>query len=155
MLTFRRAQPDDAPALAAAQQQAFDQEFAFAGVTNSVAPEGYDSVEWQQQMMHETHYFTVLYGGQIVGGIIVVDKGEGVYRLKRIFITPAAQNEGIGSACIRFLENHFPHAVKWTLDTPDWAYRSQRFYEKVGYTKLGETLLDDVGLRLFDYHKKM
>ena len=50
---------------------------------------------------------------------------------------PDYQNQGIGSQAMTFLEETYPHINQWTLDTPVWAKRNQRFYEKHGYVKTG------------------
>jgi hypothetical protein len=48
------------------------------------------------------------------------------------------------------MERAFPEARRWTLGTPLWNLRTQHFYEKVGYVKIGMEGSD--GVR---YEKRM
>ena len=92
---------------------------------------------------------------QIIGGMVVTDKGNGHYHLGLIFVKFEYQNKGIGSFAMKFLENEFPNANKWTLETPYLSYRNHHFYEKHGFIKVGETEPDPErnGFYLFLYEK--
>ena len=59
------------------------------------------------------------------------------YELGRIFIAPEHQNCGIGTRVIRLMEQTYPLAKRWILDTPRWNLRTQHFYEKMGYGRVG------------------
>jgi len=82
-------------------------------------------------------YYKILDDYRIIGGIIAFDKGKGHYNLGRIFIHPDYQNKGIGAQAIEFIENTLPQATRWTLGTPRWNKRTQHFYQKMGYVKIG------------------
>jgi len=72
----------------------------------------------------------------------------------RAFLEPEAQNKGIGSELLAFAEYTFPKARRFVLDTPSWNLRTQHFYEKAGYIKIGE--LDTAeGFSLFQYEKRV
>ena len=43
-----------------------------------------------------------------------------------------------------FMESAFPEARRWTLGTPLWNLRTQHFYEKVGYVRIGTEGRDGV-----------
>lgn len=89
----------------------------------------------------------------MVGGIIVFDKGEEAY-LYKMFIIPALQNKGIGTQTISFTERELSRVKKWALHTPYLSYRNHHFYEKLGYSKVGETNPKvPEGFRLFTYEK--
>ena len=101
-------------------------------------PPGYDSVDWNAGWIVRTPYYRIVFDGQIVGGLIVFDLGEGCYELGRIWVDPDFQNRGIGQHAVRLVFETFPEATRWTVGTPSWAVRNQHFYEKVGFVKVGE-----------------
>ena len=82
-------------------------------------------------------YYKILDDLRIIGGFVVFDKGNGNYKLGRIFIDPDYQNQGIGAQAMEYMEKQFPKAKTWTLGTPRWNRRTQHFYEKMGYVKIG------------------
>ena len=149
MIQFEQATPADAPALTAVQKRTFDDDAQrFAGQPSG-GPPGYDSVRWQIEIMGKAAaYYKVLADGQIIGGMIVFDKGREHCVLGRIWIDPAFQNQGIGATAMQFIEQAHPQARRWTLDTPAWATRNHHFYEKMGYVKVRE------GDGFFHYEKR-
>jgi GNAT superfamily N-acetyltransferase len=137
MVTFEKAKPADAKALALASWKAFDHDIHY-GAPSVGGPPGYRSDKWQGKMMHIGQYYKIVVDGQIVGGIIAFPQERATCNLGRIFVHPDYQNQGIGTQAMTFIEGQFPDAHKWTLDTPAWATRNHHFYEKVGYVKVGE-----------------
>jgi GNAT superfamily N-acetyltransferase len=137
-ITFERATPDDAAALAEASKLAFEHDIHY-GAPAVGGPPGYDSAGWQAAMMQQaTAYYKILADGQIAGGIIVFDLGNERYELGRLFVAPAFQDRGIGTRAMGFIERAHPAARCWQLGTPTWAVRNQHFYEKCGYVKVGK-----------------
>ena len=96
---------------------------------------GYYSVDWNNGGIAKTPYYKILLDGQIVGGIIVFDMGQGCYEVGRIYVDPDLQNRRIGQQAIKLMFRAFPAARKWILGTPSWAIRNQHFYEKMGFEK--------------------
>ena len=88
--------------------------------------------------------------GQIIGGFVVFDRGQGHVHVDLIFIDPVYHNRGIGTRAMQFLEQTYS-ATRWTLNTPTWAIRNQHFYEKLGYVKVKEETHPDI--ILFWYEK--
>lgn len=151
---FVEADKQDAERLAHIQAQAFGSDAERFGS----GPPGYDDVEWQIASMERHHYYKILAGEQIIGGIIVHNEGNEEYYLHRLFIDPAFQQRGVASQALTFLEANFP-ARRWTLHTPNLNLRNQHFYEKRGYKKIGELRPEGVPLRedfvLYYYEKVM
>jgi GNAT superfamily N-acetyltransferase len=98
------------------------------------------------------HHYTIWLHSQIVGGVDVRDLGEGRYRLNRIFLSPDVQGKGLGTKIMELIEKEFPEADEWSLDTPHLNVRNHYFYEKLGFSKVGEHQVTDK-LRLVDYVK--
>ena len=149
-LIFERATPADVEALVNAQISAFNDNGRLYPDDWRGGPPGYDSVESTLKKIEEDDFYKILYEGQIIGGIIVVNMGEGHFHLDVINIDPAYHNRGIGTLAMEFIERTYP-ATKWTLDTPGFAVRNQHFYEKFGYVKVGEANYD--GFILLVYEK--
>jgi GNAT superfamily N-acetyltransferase len=139
MIRFEIATRDDAKALTEVSTRTFDDDSRQHGLGPRGGPPGYDSVEWQIKIIGFGRYYKILADEMIIGGLIAFPMGKAHYELGRIFIAPEFQNQGIGAQAIRFIEQRYPAAKKWSLDTPGWALRNQHFYEKMGYVKVGET----------------
>ena len=136
MLSFTRAKPADAEALALVSKLAFDDDVKY-GAAGPGGPPGYDSPLWQKRMMHWGDYYKILLDNQIIGGIIVFEKKVRTCELGRIFIAPEFQNQGICTQAFEFLWNTYPLTKLWTLGTPIWNLRNRHFYQKVGFTEIG------------------
>lgn len=143
-LRFERPIPNDAEALVKAEVAAFHHDTALYGVPLD-GPPGYDSVEIALQKMTDHDYFKIVYEEKIIGGIVVMNFGDGHFHLDLIFIAPEYHNLGIGTRVMEFLMESYP-ASKWTLDTPLWAIRNQHFYEKFGFVSVKVTEYEDITL---------
>jgi len=134
MIRYERAIPEDVPILAEVSKRAFHSDVNCGG-SGEGGPPGYDSAEWQAQMMsyEPIIYYKVSYNDTIIGGLIVWVQGEGKYNLCRIYIDPEFHNQGIGTQAMNFVLQAFPDAKIWTLDTPAWNRRTRYFYEKLGF----------------------
>ncbi len=151
-ITFGRAAPADVETLVKAQIAAFHHDSVLYPVELG-GPPGYDSMERTLANVQQSEYHTIVCDGQIVGGIIAYDEGEGHVHLDLIYIVPEHQGFGIGSQAMQYLDQTYPHATRWTLDTPSWAVRNQHFYEKFGYVKVGENYIEADAILLFAYER--
>jgi len=105
-------------------------------------PPGYDSLDWNTHWIQNTPYYKILFNTQIVGGMILFDRGKDHFEVGRIWVDPDEQNHGIGQAAMQTMFNLHQEVKKWTLGTPSWAVRNQHFYEKMGFAKIRETEVD-------------
>jgi GNAT superfamily N-acetyltransferase len=135
MTLFELATPADATDLTAVCTRSFNDahrsQFGEDG-----GPPGYNDIAWHEKAIQGGHYYKMVEEGQIIGGMIVRPRKEYVYHLSPLYIDPAYHNRGIGKQAMYFLETAYPDAVKWTLDTPEWATRNIYFYEKLGYQRV-------------------
>ncbi len=136
-IRLQKAAARDAATLAEISKRAFDSDVA-CGAPGLGGPPGYDSPQWQHDIMKHGDYYKILLGAQIVGGLIVFRKAPREYELGRIFIDPEVQGQGIGVQAMALMEAAYPLAKVWTLDTPVWNTRTNRFYPRMGYVKTGE-----------------
>jgi ribosomal protein S18 acetylase RimI-like enzyme len=149
-IAFERATPSDAEALVKVQIASFHSDAVLYPGVGVGGPPGYDSVEITLKKIEEDEFYKIVFEGQIIGGIIVVDMGEGHFHLDVLNVDPSYHNRGIGTQAMQFIERTYP-ATKWTLDTPAYAIRNQHFYEKFDYVKVGET--NHNGFILWAYEK--
>ncbi len=139
MVRLVRARPEDAEVLAQVSKRAFDDDVS-VGAPGPGGPPGYDLPGWQATMMRRAEaYYKLVREGQIVGGAIVFRPGPGHYHLGRIFVEPALHRRGIGTQACELLWREYPLARRWTLETPAWNRRTQAFYEKLGFVRVGES----------------
>jgi RimJ/RimL family protein N-acetyltransferase len=146
MLRFEKARREDARVLALISGRAFDNDVNY-GAPGSGGPPGYKSEMWQIRVIARSHYYKIILEedyDRIIGGFIVFQNTYGDCELGRIFIDPDYQNQGIGTQAMAFMEDAFPDARRWTLGTPLWNLRTQHFYEKVGYMRIGTMGRDGV-----------
>jgi GNAT superfamily N-acetyltransferase len=136
-IVFRKARPQDAPALAEASKRAFHSDID-CGAPGLGGPPGYDSPQWQRKMMCIGDYYTIVAEKRIVGGFIVFRKAAREYELGRIFVDSDFQNQGIGAQAFEFLWQEYPLAKRWALGTPTWNRRTRHFYKKVGFEEIDE-----------------
>lgn len=151
-LVIERASPDDAATLVRVQIAAFhDDDRLYPGVGLS-GPPGYDSVDVMLIKICDDIAYKLVLDGQIVGGLVLIDRGDGHLHLDLLFVDPAYHNRGVGTEAMHFIERLYANVAFWTLDTPAYALRNQHFYEKFGYVKVGEQDID--GFILYAYEKR-
>jgi GNAT superfamily N-acetyltransferase len=105
-----------------------------------------------------TYYKAILGEDRIVGGLFVVvrpDLGEGEWRCEGIFVDPDYQNRGIGKEILRQMFRRHPDAVRWALDTPEWATRNHAFYEKMGFRQYLVKEQPGLPFKLYDFENTM
>ena len=133
MLEIAVAEAEDIPALVKAHGRAFADDRERYGM----GPAGFGDPAWHRIIREQLHYFVMREAGEIVGGIIVADEGEGRYFLNTLFVDPAAQGFGYGAQALAFLDATFPDARLWWLVTPQGSLPAQRLYERSGYVRVG------------------
>ena len=140
MIKIELAGPEDVEQLVETCIRAFhaDVEFLPPG-TQPGGPPGYDSEDWNLDIMDVGIYYKICLDEKIVGGLILFDmhnygRPAGTWNLGRIWVDQRFQSQGIGEEAIRLMFEKHPEPTYWWLDTPDWATRNHHFYEKVGFT---------------------
>ncbi|RPJ49473.1 MAG: N-acetyltransferase [Chloroflexi bacterium] len=149
MITFEKVQPTDIDCMADVKFRAFEPELKRYGIS----PAEMCSVEWNAWAMEHGDYYKILRDGQIAGGLHLFVFGQdfyNVHELNSIFVLPECQNQGIGSRAIRFIEETYPSARKWRLETPSLSTGNHHFYEKNGFVKVREVA--DGPVTLFVYY---
>lgn len=128
-LRIERADASDAGALITVQNRAFYADYVRYGVCP-----GYDRTH--ESMLHSiacAYTYKLLMCREIVGTIIVSDRGAGHFYLGGLCVVPEFEHRGIGRAAMSFLANAFPSAKRWSLETPVEKTRNIDFYTRCGF----------------------
>ncbi len=113
--------------------RAFETDVNVGGIKGDCPPE-YDSVKWHQQMAREGHLYQAMIGNDLVGAAIVFpDETEKSVYIGRIFIDGVHHRKGYGICLMACIEQYFPWAAEFYLDTPCWNERTNAFNKKSGY----------------------
>lgn len=152
MITIERAHTEDAPALLAAKVDAFSEDIRLYGY----GPPGYDSLKDILGVIEcpDRHYFKILSGNEVIGGLCAQDMGGGHFNLNSLYVFTDRHNEGAGSTAMRLLFEAFPGVTRWTTETPYLSVRNHHFYEKLGFVKTGQSMPEADGFYLFLYDRK-
>ena len=102
-----------------------------------------------------TDYYFILTGDSPVGVVRVQRLPEDVYRISPIFILPAFQGRGYAQAAMCALEELYPQAAAWRLDTIKEEPRLCRLYEKLGYRQTGREEVLQPGMTIVYYEKTL
>ena len=138
-VTLERAKEEDAERLADISKRAFHSDIDVGAPGKEGGPPGYDSPEFQVNLMRWCDYHKILYDGRIVGALIVAKRKAGHYECSRIFVDPEFHNQGIATRAFEMTWDMYKDAKVWTLGTPEWNVRTKHFYEKLGFVQVGWT----------------
>ena len=109
----------------------------FVGNPETGGPPDYDSEPWHAKMMEDGNLYTAIDQHTIIGGAVLFpDVEQKELYIGRIFIDPEHFQKGYGIAIMERVERMFPGFL-CKLDTPLWNVRTNRFYAKLGYQKIG------------------
>ncbi|MDQ2088121.1 GNAT family N-acetyltransferase [Herbivorax sp. ANBcel31] len=112
---------------------------------------GYNhTVESMTNIIENRFTYKIVYENEIIGDIIVKKNSCNNYYLGCICVIPYYQNKGIGNVAISFIEQQFPNAENWTLETPSDKEVNHHFYKKLGYVIVKEYLVGKVKIALFE-----
>ena len=133
-LKFSKASTSDALVLNCISRQAFDSDVD-VGAPSKGGPPGYMSLSFHTKMARMNHLFKLTENGLIVGGAILFQEKD-MLNVGRIFVSPEHFRKGYGINMMRQIEAMFPDVKGFTLDTPIWNVRTNRFYTKLGYSEV-------------------
>ena len=133
-IQFSKAGTSDALVLNCISRQSFDSD-TDAGAPSKGGPPGYMSLSFHTKMARMNHLFKLTENGLIVGGAILFQKKD-MLNVGRIFVSPEHFRKGYGIYMMRQIEAMFPDVKGFTLDTPIWNVRTNRFYAKLGYSEV-------------------
>ena len=152
--TIRKAQPQDAAAIAACLSSAFAP-FRAQYTPDAFADTVLNTEGVLRRMAYMSLYVAVTSGGEIIGTVAcaVVDQ---VGQLRGMAVRPEWQGHAIANQFLRLAENDMRNAGchRITLDTTLPLQRAIRFYERNGYVPSGK-ISDFFGMPLHEYEKQL
>ena len=75
---------------------------------------------------------------KFVGWVRIINIAPETYKISALSIIPQYQKKGIAQAALKQIENKYPTAKKWVLDTILQEEGNCHLYEKLGYVMVGE-----------------
>jgi len=129
-ITIEHANSEDAEILAEISKRAFDSDVEH-GAPGEGGPPGYDSPDHQRQMIENKS------GDYLKIGTTVWPVSNTHHEIFNVFVDPDYHRKGIGKESFRLIMEKYPHAKRWTLDTPEWNTRTKSYYEHLGFRQYG------------------
>ena len=133
-LQFSKAGTSDALVLNCISRQSFNSDVD-VGAPSKGGPPGYMSLPFHMKMARMNHLYKLTDNGLIVGGALLFPDQD-MLNVGRIFVNPEHFRKGYGIFMMQEIEAMFPDVKGFTLDTPVWNIRTNRFYTKLGYSEV-------------------
>lgn len=112
---------------------------------------GYDrTYDSMKKSIEDCYVFKIMDDDNVIGDIIIKDKGAHNYYLGCLCVIPTYENMGIGQIAMKFVFNYFSDATHWSLETPLQKERNHYFYKKHGFKITKEYLDGTVKIVLFE-----
>ena len=154
MIELKKTEPQDCGAIHAMQVEAFAELLEKYGDTaTSPGAEPLERIE-ARMAQDATDYYLILAKGHQIGAVRVQRLPENVCRVAPIFILPAFQGKGYAQAAMGALEEMYPHAEAWRLDTIREEAKLCHLYEKLGYRRTGQEEVLQPGMTIVYYEKQ-
>lgn len=138
LLQFAPVGTEDFPILIAIMTRAFDEDTRMHTDRLHDGPKGYDDGTLLKKICGDSQNTArkILAGGEIIGFFSVIRDGTACV-LNLFFLDPIFCGRGIGTRIYRMIEELFPNARRWTVETPEYSTRNLHFYiEKCGYVPI-------------------
>ena len=154
MIELKKAEPRDCGAIHAMQVEAFAELLEKYGDTaTNPGAEPLERIE-ARMAQDATDYYLILAEGRQIGAARVQRLPENVCRVAPIFILPAFQGKGYAQAAMGALEEMYPQAEAWRLDTIREEAKLCHLYEKLGYRRTGQEEVLQPGMTIVYYEKQ-
>ncbi len=131
-----KARQEDAARMADISKRAFHSD-VHCGSPGEGGPPGYDSPEAQARYMRGCDYYGIFFGDVIVGALMAIKREGRCYECCGLFVDPEYHNQGIATRAFDLLWEKYPDAECWRVGTPVWNTRTNHFYPKLGFFKVG------------------
>ena len=99
----------------------------------------WNSIEAMEQRIHrpKSLFLVAERDGGIVGVAYAAEEEPRVLSVHQLYVLPALQKSGVGSALISAVAKCFPHVGRMRLDVEVANRNAVEFYERHGFTALG------------------
>ena len=153
-IQLRKATEEDLRKILYIQVKSFAQLLLkYEDFDSSPAAEGMEDIR-QRFRQPFTDYYLITLDEQEIGMLRVCDFGENC-RLSPLCILPEYQGKGYAQQAMTLMEDLYPKARLWQLDTIAQEEKLRHLYEKMGYRKLEKQEHTRSGMELVYYEKPM
>lgn len=154
MVTLRKAKYEDCSLIHSIQVRSFVGLLQkYNDFDSNPAVESLDKIQQRFQQPY-TDYYLICAGDETVGMLRVCNFGINC-RLSPICILPEYRGNGYARQAIRIMENLYPEAIQWQLDTILQEVHLCRLYESLGYRRTGKVEAVKDGMDLVFYEKNV
>ena len=98
-------------------------------------------------------YYLIQLDGQNIGAIRVQRRPDNRCRISPLFLLPEFHGQGFAQQVIRAVEELYPHAVAWQLETIKEEPKLLYLYEKMGYKRTGKEVVIQDNMTIVHYSK--
>ena len=133
-LQFLKAGTADAVSLMCISKKAFDSDVE-VGASSVGGPPGYNSLSFHTKMARMNCLYKLVEDYKIVGGALLFLK-DNELNIGRIFVDPEYFRKGYGIFMMQQIEESYAEVKVFTLGTPIWNFRTNAFYQKLGYVEV-------------------
>lgn len=152
VVTLRKASLEDAGQLHEMQRRSFSQLLQkYQDYETNPAAE---RLEKTVERLHRagSDYYFIMVNGEKTGAIRAQRQEADCYRIG-LYILPEYQGNGYAQQALSAIENLYPHAKSWNLDTIRQEPKLCHLYEKMGYCRTGKENTVKEGMTLVFYEK--
>ena len=154
MIELKKAEPRDCGAIHTMQVEAFAELLEkYRDTATNPGAEPLERIE-ARMAQDATDYYLILAEGRQIGAVRVQRLSENVCRVSPIFILPAFQGKGYAQAAMGAMEEMYPQAEAWRLDTIREEATLCHLYEKLGYRRTGREEVLQPGMTIVYYEKQ-
>lgn len=154
MISLRKAEFKDCPLIHSIQVKSFIGMLQkYNDFESNPAAESLDQIQQRFQQPF-TDYYLIMLDEEPVGMLRVCNFGLNC-QLSPICVLPEFRGRGYAVTAIGLMENLYPEAMIWKLDTIMQEKHLCRLYEGLGYQRTGKTENVKDGMDLIFYEKHM
>ena len=154
IIQIRMATPDDAHAIASALHSAFlEFEPLYTPEAFAITVSSADQIRLR---MDEGPIWVAVEGGEVLGTVSVVPKGDALY-IRGMAVAPAARGSGVGRELMKRVEEYAARRgfERLYLSTTPFLNDAIRLYEKCGFVRTDDGPDNLFGTPLFTMEKKL
>lgn len=143
-ITYKDLEGKDIPSLTPIMKAAFDEDTRMHTELLADGPAGYDTGELLERLLKKENSISrvISCDGRVIGEYTIIKDG-GSFTLDLFFLDPEYASRGIGTIVWNHIEQSYPEAGSWYLETPSYSTRNRHFYEKCGFRAVRENTCGD------------
>lgn len=142
MLQYLPVETSDYQRITEIMTAAFDDDTQMHTDLRADGPPGYADGTLIKKLIANRQIDTqkIIWKNELIGLYAISYQGT-TFTLELLVINPSLKNHGFGQRVWRDIEQQYPEAERWCVETPDYSQRNCYFYQsKCGFLIVGERL---------------